>query len=132
MSKLVIRKRVNFGFLGQEYKDSYIDFKSIPIADYDELVKKLDTLKDHEANFEILSLLKKYYIVGKFPNEKGELDELDDVSELDAFDADCLLECFGKLTGQDLRTGDIADPNSDTPSKPGLTAENPDQEKLND
>ena len=142
MSKLVIRKRVTLEFLGDEYKDAYIDFRSVPVGDFDELTKSIEKAdKENKANQEILSILKKYYLGGKFPNEKGELESLDSKEELDGLNADALIECFGKMTGQDLAGAAKAqqdliakgmtpeqaaeavqvtvDPKSDTPSKNG-------------
>lgn len=106
MSKLVIRKRVTLEFLGDEYKDAFIDFKSIPVGDYDKLIDEIKAAGDgdnQKANSVILGILKEYYLGGKFPNEQGTLEELDSKDELDGLDKDALLECFGKMTGQDLK-----------------------------
>lgn len=101
MSKLVIKKRVSLEFLGDEYKDAYIDFKSIPVPDYPQLLEEIN--KSKQPNSTILDILKTYYVNGKFPNAEGNLEDLDSKDELDALDKDTLLECFGKITGQDLR-----------------------------
>jgi hypothetical protein len=142
MSKLVIRKRVTLEFLGDDYKAAYIDFRSIPVGDYGSL---LDTIKtssddDKKANAAILQILKEYYLKGEFPNEEGKMESLDSKEELDGLDKDALIECFGKLTGQDIKgaldtiaAGGPADqavdvdPKSEAPSKPGSTADIPPQ-----
>lgn len=147
MSKIVIRKRVSLEFLGDEYKDAYLDFKSVPVGDYDGLLDQIKAVGDDnkKANAAILKILQDYYLGGKFPNEKGELEDLDSKDELSGLDKDTLLECFGKMTGQDLKAAlatkqDMAnsgapdeeldkvevdvDPKSETPSKPGSTPAN--------
>lgn len=43
MSKIIIRKRVGLGFLGDEYKEAYLTFRSIPLTDYEDITKKLPT-----------------------------------------------------------------------------------------
>lgn len=152
MSKLIIRKRVSLEFLGDEYKDAYIDFRAIPVDNYDDLMTKVNegAADNSKANKAILDILKEYYLGGKFPNEKGELEDIDSKEELGGLTADAVLECFGKMTGQDLsgvvkkRAELVAegapqaeienvkvdvDPKSDTLSKPGSTAENQPPEK---
>lgn len=37
MTKIVIKKRINLDFLGDDYKDAYLVFKSIPLPDYEEI-----------------------------------------------------------------------------------------------
>lgn len=134
MSKLVIKKRISLDFLGEDYKDAFIIFRSIPLPDYEEISKQLPTsdprfvqlkqLKDSGSVTEeeqseydelaadeakknigsfkiIIEFLKRYYITSGFPNEKGEIEPLDDVTELDNMDKDAAMECFNVLTGQD-------------------------------
>jgi hypothetical protein len=143
MSKLVIRKRVTLEFLGDEYKDAYIDFKSIPVGDYDKLIGEIKGAGDADnstANAVILRILKDYYIGGKFPDSEGKLEDLDGKDELDNLDKEAVIECFGKLTGQDLKkaaedaaaaaaagtesAGAEIDPKLKAPSKPGSTTAN--------
>ncbi len=104
MSKIVIRKRVDLYFLGEECKGAYIDFRSVPVGDYDKLIDDIKSSEgdDKKANGVILKILKNYYLGGKYPNDKGELEDIDTVDELDNLDKDALLECFGKVTGQDI------------------------------
>lgn len=133
MSKLVIRKRVTLEFLGDEYKEAYLVFRSIPVSEYDGLLTKIKGVGEDnsKANDLILGILKSHYIEGKFPDDKGELEALDGKEELDGLDRDALLQCFGVLTGQDIKAaadapeqGVTLSPKSDTPSKPGSTPAN--------
>lgn len=41
MSKIVIKKRINLDFLGDDYKDAYLVFKSIPLPDYESIQDSL-------------------------------------------------------------------------------------------
>jgi hypothetical protein len=148
MSKLIIRKRVGLEFLGEQYSAAYIEFRSIPVGDYDALIQKINKVEDAKANEAILNILKDYFLGGKFPNDDGEPEDLDGKEELDGLDRDALIECFGKLTGQDLKgmiatkaelraqgasdleidaVGTDVDPKSEPPLKDGSTAENPSQ-----
>lgn len=38
---ITIRKRVNFDFLGDEYKEAYLVFRSIPLADYEKIIDEM-------------------------------------------------------------------------------------------
>lgn len=95
MAKIVIKKRVGLDFLGEEYKDSYLEFKSLSLAEYQKL---LDELKDIEEGSQslskILSILEDQFIVGKFQGE--------DVSkeDLKQFDIETMTKCFELFTGQ--------------------------------
>lgn len=130
--KIVIKKKVSLEFLGEEYKEAYFVFQTIPLPDYKEfmkslpetsaefaaVVKKIDSgeytdddvahldelrkqrdSKDEKELDIIMNLLKKYFITGKFPNDK---DELEDVTkeDLSGIDQTCATQCFKILTGR--------------------------------
>lgn len=136
MSKIVIKKKVNLAFLGEEYKEAYLVFQAIPISDFEkvmdelpktdkryvELVRKsqadssslsdaehteLATLQENEAKSNrksigvLLGYLKRYYLSGKFPNDDGDLEDVDGPEALDGLDQDAAMKCFDALTGQD-------------------------------
>lgn len=134
MSKIVIKRTVSLEFLGPDYAEAYLVFRSIPVSDYEDIMKELPSINSRlarlvekadkhdlteqenaelvelqKANAEenkksfdlILSYLKKYYIGGKFPNEKGELEDIDSKDELAGLDKEAVLKCFNALTGQD-------------------------------
>lgn len=103
MSKLIIKKRVSLDFLGDEYKDASITFRSMPIPDYEVIASEIKNVKDGEANKAILEIVKRYYVSAEFPNDDGVLEPLDSKDELDQMDADMLIECFGRLTGRDIK-----------------------------
>lgn len=132
MAKIVIKKKVSLDFLGEDYKEAYFIFQTIPLPDYKEfmksipetsvefssLVKKIDSgeygdedisrlqeLRAERDNKEekeldiIMNMLKKYFMSGKFPNEKNELEEVSK-DDLDGIDQDCAMHCFKALTGR--------------------------------
>lgn len=119
MSKIVIRKRVSLDFLGDDYKEAYLNFNSIPVAELDNI--RADMKKAPEdaslANF-LLAYLKNAFIDGRFPNEKGELEALDSKDSLDGLDTESVFECWKQLTAQDFKAalnqaqGVILDPKS--------------------
>lgn len=110
MGKIVIKKRVSLDFLGEEYKEAYITFKSIPIKDYSDILKQVNDLgNDNIKSVEFaLSTLKKQFVEGKFPvNDKLDSIDAEDIGDLNQ---DAALECFEILTGQK------SDPKVLTPS----------------
>lgn len=106
---IVIKKRVNLDFLGEEYKDAYLTFKSIPAVDFDEVTTKLKSIegKEESSLTFLIEILSKYFIEGEFP-EDGKLTAVkkEDMGQLDAL---TLIECFKVFTGQSL------DPKVETP-----------------
>lgn len=114
---IVIKKRVDLDFLGEDYKEAYLVFQSIPAGDFDNVIKELDSVegnKDGAGSITfILKVLKDYFIVGKFPDDNG----LQDVSkeDLDGLDPSTLTKCFQVFTGTEI------DPKVETP----LTSSSP-------
>lgn len=110
MGKIVIKKRVSFDFLGEEYKECYADFQRIPVADFEEIQQKMEEVeKDKGSSFNVvLDVLKRYFVSGKFLIE----DKLDTIvaDDLDGLDAESTLRCFQIMTGQEL------DPKAESPS----------------
>ena len=90
MSKFKIIKRFSLDFIAPEWKDAYINFHVLTVADvkdaFPALAKMGGTEKeDVSSGLEsILSLIKNKFIEGKALNEKGELIalEVEDIEEL--------------------------------------------------
>lgn len=130
--KIVIKKTIKLDFLGEDYKEAYFVFQTIPLPDYKDFlksipensaefstvvkkitdgeyteddVKRLEDLRrqrddDESREFDIImNMLKKYFISGKFPNDKGELEDVYK-DDLDGIDQQCAMECFKGLTGR--------------------------------
>jgi len=100
MADIVIRKKIELGFLGEEYKESFLVFRCIAINDYSDLMKRVETVEgDNEKSLkEVISILQDYFIEGIFDKQKV------DKEDLGQFDQETLMKSFQALTGQ------IADP----------------------
>lgn len=120
---LKIKKRVDLDFLGSEYKQAYLVFQSIPAVDFDEVVRELKGIEEKEEGSVtfILTILKKYFISGKFPDDS---DQLTDVTkeDLDGLDPASLTKCFAVFTGQEL------DPKVEPPLTTSSTTAEPSPE----
>lgn len=112
MSKFVIKKRVSLEFLGDEYKEAYLIFQSIPVKDFQDIIGEIEKSGDDTKGSlnMIQGYLHKYFIEGKFPNASGELEVVtaDDMSEF--VDSVTANKCFELLTGQNI------DPKVEAPS----------------
>lgn len=100
MSEIIIKKRISLDFLGEDYADSYLVFKSIPIKDYDGLQKKIKTLEnDSEKSFKFIQEeLTSKFVEGKIKQGSDLVDV--SVENLSDFPADVYLEAFSQITGK--------------------------------
>jgi len=101
MNKIVIKKRISLDFLGEDYKEAYLEFKAIPMSKYQDYIERSEVNKDAKTAIPfIIDTLKDLFISGKFPDEKGELFDLtkEDIGELDI---EATIRPFKILTGQD-------------------------------
>lgn len=101
MSRIVIKKRISLDFLGKEYADCYLEFKTIPMKDYERFVGWSRENKGGEGAVTfICQALEELFIGGKFKGEDGELFDVKK-EELSDFDVNVLIDIFKTLTGQD-------------------------------
>lgn len=84
---IVIKKRVSLGFLGEEYKDSYLILKSISIGEYENLgdITVKDAVIERVIGGEI-----------KQDNETIKIDK-NNITELPG---EVFVEAFAAITGQ--------------------------------
>ncbi len=103
---IAIKRKVSLDFLGDEYKDSFITFKSMPVKKFQEFDKQIKELAEGDLSSItlILGVLEDCFIDGKFLGEDVEADEIQN------FDVDALLTVFKLFTGQEL------DPKEKAPS----------------
>lgn len=95
MAKIVIKKTVSLAFLGEEYKDDYLRFKSIPIKDYEAIIDEVSETKDNKASLNyIRKIVPSYFLEGSFQGEEVSKEDLDD------FDQETYLQIFQRITGQ--------------------------------
>lgn len=94
---ILIKKKLELDFLGEDYKESYLTFRAIPALDYTNIQEQIKSVKDGEDDKGIqlmLDVLKKYFHEGEVLGEKTEKDDLD------ALDPENIIKCFQKLTGR--------------------------------
>lgn len=118
---IVIKKRVSLEFLGDEYKEAYLVFKSIPAIDYDSVIVELNKFQENQGQSLtfLIELLQKYFLDGKFPDDDGKLEPVVS-SDLGQLDPNTIIKCFQVFTGQEL------DPKVEMPlSTPSSTEPNP-------
>lgn len=90
MSKFKIVKKFSLDFIAPEWKDAYIDFNALTVADVKESFPMLAKIKETQEDDIssgldlVLALIKSKFIEGKAVNEKGELVALviDDIDDL--------------------------------------------------
>lgn len=101
MAKIIIRKRINLGFLGKDYEDGFVEFKSLTVRDVqDKLDKITSAADDNKKSAELMvNLLKECFLNGKFVNG-GNTEDINR-EDLDDFDIRSIIKFFGILTGQD-------------------------------
>src|SRR4026207_1680753 len=113
---IVIKKKVSLEFLGEEYKEAYLVFKSIPAVDFDEVTAKLKTIEDKQEGSMtfILDILKKYFLKGEFPDDDGKLQPVT-AEDLDGLDPTGIIQCFKIFTGQELDPKDVTPLTNSSP-----------------
>lgn len=100
---LVIRRKISLDFVGEEYKDSYLIMKALPLNKYEEYLDKSKKLEEEakeqplKAVYFLLDVLKEHFIEGKIFND-GKLEDIqaDDFGDLDFA---IVQEIFNRVTG---------------------------------
>lgn len=125
MAEIVIKKRLSLDFLGEENKDDYLVFRSVPVIQYDDMVNKITGVKKGDnkgATLVMLDILKEYLLEGKYGGEAV------DKASLNGLDGAVIVRCFETLTGKPLTGEDGAtlDPKGHEPlTKPSTTEPQP-------
>jgi len=98
---IVIRKKITLESLGEEYKDSYLTFQSIPFKDYEKIAEIYETIADtDETKQGIKSLdfikeeLTKRFLDGNIDNQAVKVEDLFDLP------GDVIVDCFQQLMGK--------------------------------
>jgi len=100
MAKIIIKKTISLEFLGEDYKDGYLTFKTIPLKDYEQFVTQSKKQDEAESIKLIVETLKKYFIEGKFPDGDKTVDLT--VEDIEDFDVNTAITVFKYLTGQEI------------------------------
>lgn len=95
MANIVIKKKVELSFLGEDHGEDYLVFKSIPVGEYKKLIEKRPATEDVGQIDFVLNILKDKFISGKFQGEDVTKDNIEE------FDAETAITCFSRLTGQE-------------------------------
>lgn len=118
MAEIIIKKKVSLEFLGDDYKDSHVTFRSIPIGEYEELIKQVDGVEENKSLSEIIKILENYFVEGLFDGQKVAKEDINQ------FDGETVLKCFETLTGQKTVEGERQlDPLSESESTNTSTTE---------
>lgn len=94
MAKIVIKKRVSLDFLGEDYKDSYLMFKSMPISAYEKVIDDFAEADNKTSLKLTLKILEDNFVEGKFLGEDVVKEDLNQ------FDIETLVACLELFTGQ--------------------------------
>jgi hypothetical protein len=96
MAKIEIKKKITLEFLGADYKDDYLVFKSMPLREYEKLLPQLEEAgEDGKKAMPIIkSILEGNFIEGKFQGQDVAKEDLAD------FDLETLIKAFEIFTGQ--------------------------------
>lgn len=101
MSRIVIKRKISLDFIGEDYKDCYLEFKTIPMKDYEKYIGLANENKDEKkAVVFITKTLADLFVSGKFIDDKNELFDVE-AEELGDFDMNVMITVFKALTGQD-------------------------------
>lgn len=97
MAKITIKKRVDLGFLGEDYKEGYLVFKAAGIDEFAEIEKKS---QDPDALKFIKDFLGGKFLEGKFPDVEDENKLQDfDKDDIGKLDPETILVIFQVLGG---------------------------------
>lgn len=101
MGNIVIKKKISLEFLGEEYKDAYLTFSSIPVSEHAKIADKIKSIgEDNDKALEMLTeLVAGRFIEGKFPNSEGNLEDVSK-EQLTQFPIEVYSEVMGQLQGK--------------------------------
>lgn len=101
MAEIVVKKRITLEFLGEDYKDGYIVFESIPVKDYERIIKEVE-VAEKSGGSEAMNLVKKLVtgrlVEGEIPQDGGMVAITKD--NLADLPGDVFLEAMQQLTGK--------------------------------
>lgn len=97
---IVIKKTISLEFLGDEYKDGYVTFKSLSVGEVNNLIDQInpDEQDNKKAVGIMLKVLEDSFIKGEFVD--GEDRKVLTKDDLKDFDMESVTKFFTVLTGQ--------------------------------
>lgn len=100
MAKIVIKKRIDLGFLGEDYEGGFIEFRSLSIKNVQDKLDEISNVGDDnkKAVEMMLRLLKDNFLTGTFKTKEAE--EAINKEDLEDFDVASIIKFFEILSGQ--------------------------------
>ena len=98
---IIIKKRISFAFLAEEYKDAYIILKAIPIGSYRKMRIDIEKADKDQTDELLIKYIEDNFLSGEFPDENGKLQSMskEDIKQLDGI---AIAECFSYISGQKI------------------------------
>lgn len=109
MARLRIKKRFSLAFLGDEWKDGYLEFESFTAKDISDNIStnvdpnNPDAKAVKESYDGMIAKLEEHFISGKFPTEDGKLEDIKK-GELGSLPVDIIQEAIAFLSQSQNQT----------------------------
>lgn len=94
---IVITKRVSLDFLGDEYKDSYLDFRSMTFKEVPDIQKQAAITKESEGIEFLRKEITERFISGKI-SQNGKLEDVT-IEDLGDLPLEVYTHSFQQITG---------------------------------
>lgn len=95
---IVVKKRVSLDLLGEDYKDSFIILRSVPVKEYESLLGKIAKAKPGDSLKLITDEIVDRFVSGKIAQEGGMVDLK--AEELRELPGEVFLEAWDLITGK--------------------------------
>lgn len=97
-----IKKRVSLAFLGEDYKDSYLEVYSITIDELKKLIEKITVMQEQEKTGEALDFMVervKAQFAGGSIWQDGKMVDVKE-EDLGSLPSEVYIEAFQEITGK--------------------------------
>lgn len=98
---LKVKTKVTLEFLGDEYKNSYINLYSVPMSEYEAMIKRIETLQDAsstEALLFVRDAVSERFVDGEIAQD-GKLVPIT-AENLPDLPGEVFTEALGRITGR--------------------------------
>lgn len=97
---ITINTRVNLDFLGEEYNESYLSFKSIPMKDLDSIMSEMKKVSEDDSKSlgYLTELVTTRFVEGKV-SQNGKLQDVISDDLLD-FPSNVITACIERMIGK--------------------------------
>lgn len=96
MATFLVEKKISLGYLGEQYKDSYIIYSAIPFKDYEIIMTNAEKIGDDNiASIKFMqNVLTEHFISGNFQGKDLTKDDVLD------FDGETIINSFKLIAGE--------------------------------